>query len=116
MLPDDRIRLQHMLDATQAAIGFLRARDRHDLDTDTMLLFATVRALEVIGEAAGKVSDNTRSAAPQIPWRAMVGMRNRLIHPGFDSDLQISPLFGGPLQRRRGFEGGDRKSAVVARL
>ena len=36
--------------------------------------------------------------------------------PGFDSDLQISPLFGGPLQRRRGFEGGDRKSAVVARL
>ena len=46
MLPDDRIRLQHMLDATQAAIGFLRARDRLDLDTDTMLLFATVRALD----------------------------------------------------------------------
>ena len=64
MLPDDRIRLQHMLDATQAAIGFLRARARHDLDTGTMLFFATVRALEVIGEAAGKVSDNTRSAAP----------------------------------------------------
>ena len=42
--------------------------------------------------------------------------RNRHCPPGFDSDLQISPLFGGPLQRRRGFEGGDRKSAVVARL
>ena len=89
MLPDDRIRLQHMLDATQAAIGFLRARDRHDLDTDTMLLFATVRALELIGEAAGKVSDNTRSAAPQIPWRAMVGMRNRLIHGYFDIDTEV---------------------------
>ena len=89
MLPDDRIRLQHMLDATQAAIGFLRARDRLDLDTDTMLLFATVRALEVIGEAAGKVSDNTRSAAPQIPWRAMVGMRNRLIHGYFGVSLPL---------------------------
>lgn len=89
MLPDDRIRLQHMLDATQAAIGFLRARDRHDLDTDTMLLFATVRALELIGEAAGKVSDNTRSAAPQIPWRAMVGMCHR---PAHWSQLMIGTL------------------------
>ena len=89
MLPDDRIRLQHILDATQAAIGFLPARDRHDLDTDTMLLFETVRALEVIGEAAGKVSDNTRSTAPQIPWRAMVGMRNRLIHGYFDIDTEV---------------------------
>lgn len=43
--------------------------------------------------------------SPELTWQ-----------PGFDSDLQISPLFGGPLQRRRGFEGGDRKSAVVARL
>ena len=89
MLPDDRIRLKHMLDATQTAIGFLRARARHDLDTDTMLLFATVRALEVIDEAAGKVSDSTRSAAPQIPWRAMVGMRNRLIHGYFDIDTEV---------------------------
>ena len=78
-----------MLDATQTAIGFLQARDRSDLDTDTMLLFATVRALEVIGEAAGKVSDDTRSATPQIPWRAMVGMRNRLIHGYFDVDTEV---------------------------
>lgn len=54
-----------------------------------MLLFATVRALELIGEAAGNVSDNTRSAAPQIPWRAMVGMRNRLIHGYFDIDTEV---------------------------
>jgi uncharacterized protein with HEPN domain len=54
-----------------------------------MLLFATVRALEVIGEAAGKVSDDTRSAAPQTPWRAMVGMRNRLIHGYFDVDTEV---------------------------
>lgn len=45
MLPDDRTRLKHMPYATQTAIGFLRAGARHDLDTDTMLLFATVRAL-----------------------------------------------------------------------
>lgn len=45
MLPDDRTRLKHMPYATQTAIGFLRAGARHDLDTDTMLHFATVRAL-----------------------------------------------------------------------
>ena len=51
---------------------------------------------------------------PSMPART--GCTVMIGAPGFDSDLQISPLFGGPLQRRRGVEGGDRKSAVVARL
>ena len=41
---------------------------------------ATIRSLEVIGEAAGKVSVATRAAYPEIPWRDMTGMRHRLIH------------------------------------
>jgi len=54
-----------------------------------MLLFAVVRAIEVLGEAAGKVSDETRSVAPGIPWSSIVGMRNRLIHGYFDIDAEI---------------------------
>lgn len=54
-----------------------------------MLLFAVVRAIEVIGEAASRVSDETRAANPAIPWSAIVGMRNRLVHGYFDIDTEI---------------------------
>ena len=54
-----------------------------------MLLFAVVRAIEVLGEAASKVSEDTRSACPEIPWSAITDMRNRLIHGYFDIDADI---------------------------
>jgi len=54
-----------------------------------MLLFAVVRAIEVVGEAAAKVSEETRATAPDIPWSAIVSMRNRLIHGYFDIDADI---------------------------
>ena len=44
--------------------------------------------LEVIGEAAGKISDELKAAHPEIPWHEMVGMRNRLIHEYFRISLQ----------------------------
>ena len=88
MLPDaDRVRLQHMLDAACSAMGFALGRRREDLGTDEMLTFALVRALEVIGEAAGRVSEQARQSLPQIAWAEIVGMRNRLVHAYFDVDL-----------------------------
>ncbi len=84
---EDRIRLQHMLDAGRSAAGFIQGRRQEDLDADEMLTFALVRALEIIGEAAGQVSDTTREALPHISWHQIVGMRNRLIHAYFDVDL-----------------------------
>ena len=54
-----------------------------------MLLFALVRAIEVIGEAASKVSQATRDAAPSVPWSQITAMRNRLIHAYFDTDRDI---------------------------
>lgn len=83
----DRVRLRHMLDAAQSALRFAEGRCREDLDSDEMLSFALVRALEIIGEAAAQVSDATRDALPQLPWRQIVGMRHRLIHAYFDVDL-----------------------------
>ncbi len=53
-----------------------------------MLLFALVRAVEIVGEAASKVTDDARTAIP-LPWPAIVGMRNRLIHAYFDVDRDI---------------------------
>jgi uncharacterized protein with HEPN domain len=50
-------------------------------------VFALVRAIEIIGEAASKVSQETRDETLQIPWKAITGMRNRLIHAYFDVNL-----------------------------
>jgi uncharacterized protein with HEPN domain len=54
-----------------------------------MLLFALVRAIEIIGEAASKVSAPARAAAGDIPWSLIVAMRNRLIHAYFDIDHEV---------------------------
>jgi uncharacterized protein with HEPN domain len=76
----DVIRLRHMLDAAREALSFAAGRKREDLDTDRGLSLILVREVEVIGEAASRVSQETRDQLAQIPWRAIIGMRNRLIH------------------------------------
>jgi uncharacterized protein with HEPN domain len=86
MSPEDRIRLLHMIEATETALNFVICRQRADLNSDQMLLFALVRAIEIIGEAAGKASEATRRAAADVPWGLVVSMRNRLIHAYFDVD------------------------------
>ena len=89
MQAEDRIRLKHMVEAAQAAQAFMVGRKRADLDADQMLLFAVVRAIEIVGEAATRVTAETRSAAPGIPWPAMIGMRNRVVHAYFNIDREI---------------------------
>jgi uncharacterized protein with HEPN domain len=89
MRDEDRVRLQHMIEAAESAMEFVTGRQRPELDTNQMLLFAVIRAIEVIGEAARKISDETRAAHGAIPWDAIVGMRNRLIHAYFEIDSQI---------------------------
>jgi uncharacterized protein with HEPN domain len=89
MPPEDRIRILHMIEATETALNFVTGRQRADLDSDRMLLFALVRAIEVVGEAAGKVSEATRGSAAAIPWSLIVSMRNRLIHAYFDVDNDV---------------------------
>jgi len=85
----DRIRFLHMIEAAEDVCRFVDGRQRSELDSDRMLLFALVRAIEIIGEAASKVSEYTRQTCSDIPWKAMVGMRNRLIHAYFDIDADI---------------------------
>jgi uncharacterized protein with HEPN domain len=89
MRPDDRIRLEHMVDAAENVARFVSGRSRPDLDADRMLLFAVVRAIEILGEAASQLSDEIRSRAADVPWRAIVGMRNRIVHAYFDIDADI---------------------------
>lgn len=89
MRDEDRVRLRHMMDAVDSVQKFLHGRTRADLDSDEMLLFAIIRAIEILGEAAGRLSEDMRAQTPDIPWSAIVAMRNRLIHGYFDIDTEV---------------------------
>ncbi len=86
---DDAERMAHMLGAAQKAFRHAQGKQRRDLDQDELLCLALVRLLEIVGEAASKVSQGTRDQHPEIPWPQILGMRNRLVH-GYDQiDLDV---------------------------
>ena len=89
MKSKDLIRLKPMLDSTQAVLEFLQGKNKSDLDTNRLLISGITRELEILGEAAGKVSSPTQLLFSDIPWKLLVGMRNRLIHAYFDVDHDI---------------------------
>ncbi|MCX7167774.1 MAG: DUF86 domain-containing protein [Rhodocyclales bacterium] len=89
MPPEDLIRLLHMIEAADEAMSFVAGQTRAGLEKDRKTLFAVIRCIEIIGEAAGKISDATRNSAQDVPWSAIVGMRNRLVHAYFDVDADL---------------------------
>lgn len=80
---DDRTRLRHMLVHAEEATEMARGRSRADLDSDRKLNLSLVRLMEIIGEAASRVSPETREGIATIPWPDVIGLRNRLVH-GYD--------------------------------
>ncbi|MFZ4676864.1 MAG: DUF86 domain-containing protein [Nodosilinea sp.] len=86
---NDDIRLRHMLDAAKQAIAFMAGRSKLSLDADAMLLLAVVKAIEIVGEAAAKITKERQADIPQIPWSQIISMRNRLTHAYFDIDTDV---------------------------
>jgi len=87
--PADFNRYRHMLDHAEEAVSLSQGRTREDLDKDRTLNLSLTRLLEIVGEAASRISKEGRANCPEIPWSQVVSMRNRLIH-GYDAvDLDI---------------------------
>jgi uncharacterized protein with HEPN domain len=78
-----------MLDAAREAISFARGRTREDLTSDRMLLLSIVKEIEIIGEAAGRISAELKQAFPRLPWAIAAGMRHRLVHAYFDIEADV---------------------------
>jgi uncharacterized protein with HEPN domain len=89
MYADDRVRLLHMLDAAREAVGVSAGLSRESLASDRLLALALVKDIEIIGEAAAHVTEPSRASLPNIPWRDVIAMRNRLIHAYFDVDIDL---------------------------
>jgi uncharacterized protein with HEPN domain len=89
MRPEDRTRILHMIEQAEIIADFVSGRERSDLNSDRMLLYALLRAVEVFGEAAAKISPETRGAIGHIPWPQIISMRNRLIHAYFNVNPDV---------------------------
>ncbi|KAM3097070.1 DUF86 domain-containing protein [Phormidesmis sp. 146-12] len=89
MFIDDSVRLLHMRTAAKEAIAFAQSHTRNDLETNRMLTLSLVKCVEIIGEAASRITRERQNETPQIPWTQVIGMRNRLTHAYFDINLDV---------------------------
>jgi uncharacterized protein with HEPN domain len=83
MAHDDRLTLEQMLDSVRRIRGVVRGRARAAFDADDVTQLAAVHLIQMLGEAASRVSAAFRADHPEFPWGEMVGMRNRIVH-GYD--------------------------------
>lgn len=85
----DAVYLLDILKAAKLALNYLKGKTKEDFFRDIQCQDAVIRRLEIIGEAAGRVSSTTTAKFPDLPWKKMVSMRNIMIHEYDDVDLAI---------------------------
>ena len=89
MRRDDASYLLDMLVAARDAVVFADGLSFSEFARDQRTQLAILKCVEIVGEAASRFSAETREAHPAIPWREIVGMRNRLVHAYFEIDLRL---------------------------
>lgn len=86
-MKDDRLYLRHILDAIERTASYVQDMSYDDFLEDTKTHTAVIRELEIIGEASKRLSPESKRHTPEIPWRDITGMRDKLIHDYFGVDL-----------------------------
>lgn len=86
---DYRDYLQDMIDSINDIESFIRNMGFEEFKTDRKTINAVVRSIEIIGEAAKRVPSSLRGKYKMMPWKEMIGMRDKLIHAYFGVDTEI---------------------------
>jgi uncharacterized protein with HEPN domain len=85
----DKVRLQHILDAVNEVEIYLENVSYEQFLENSEKRFATIKQIEIIGEACNALSDELKAHYPAIPWKPIVGFRNISIHEYFGVNLQL---------------------------
>ncbi|MDZ4725866.1 MAG: DUF86 domain-containing protein [Leptospira sp.] len=88
-MKNDQLYLAHILQSVNRILEYIAGISETDFDANYLVQDAVIRQLEIIGEATKRLSDELRTANPQIPWKDMAGMRDVLIHDYLNVDLNI---------------------------
>ena len=87
MSKDDKVYLNHILDSIAKIEDFTKGINGKDFKDNELVQAAVIRHIEIIGEAAKHLSKETRNEHPDIPWKDIAGMRDKLIHGYFGVDI-----------------------------
>jgi len=81
--------LNDIVSEIQQIESFVKGYSLKEFSNDVKTYYAVIRALEVIGEASGKIPQEIKQQYPEIPWKEIYGMRNKLIHDYFGVDEEV---------------------------
>ena len=82
----DKMRLEHILEAIDRLQKHAGSLSREELESDVLRYYGIVKNIEIIGEAARMLSEDFKSAHPEVPWLSIANMRNFLVHEYFHVD------------------------------
>lgn len=88
-MKDDLAYIEHIIQAIEKIQVYTKDMSRADFNKNEMAQDAVIRNIEIIGEAVKNISEGLKSAYYEIPWRAMAGMRDKLIHDYLGTDIDV---------------------------
>ena len=81
--------LRDMLENAEKALSFVKGLDYKGFSNDEKAVYAVIRAFEIIGETARQIPESVREKNPNIPWREISAMRNKLTHEYFGVNIEV---------------------------